>query len=116
MSAPASPPTPPNAAPRAAAYVGFLLFLVGMGMVVYVFLQANALLAAPPPAVPTVAAGDPDAATKAGLALGADITGFLQRLLVLLVMCIVGSVFASQGVGMLFAAWNTKPDAAPPAP
>lgn len=116
MSAPAAPPPAPtsNAAPRASAYLGFALFLVGMGMVAYVFLKANALFAAPTPTVPQVTGTDPNGATNAGLALGADISGFLKQLLALLVMCIVGSVFSSQGIKMLFSAWNAKPAAADP--
>ncbi|MBC8141812.1 MAG: hypothetical protein H7Y38_10280 [Armatimonadetes bacterium] len=118
MSVPAmSPPQVNNSvnssAPRASAYLGFFLFLVGMGMVAYVFWRANALLAAPPPTVPQVTGTDPNGATNAGLALGADIKDFLKQLLVLLLMCVVGSVFGSQGINILFAAWNAKP-AAPP--
>ena len=84
-----------------------------MGMVAYVFGQANGLLNAPVPTVPHVVGTDPDAATNAGLALGADVTAFVKRLLVLLVMCVIGSVFASQGIKMLFAAWNAKPGVPP---
>lgn len=115
MSAPASPA---NNAPRLAAWVGFALFLVGMGMVAAVFAQANALLAAPGPTVPAVTGTDPNGATNAALTLGADVTGFAQKLLVLLVECLVGAVFASLGVHVLFAAWNARPaaDATPPSP
>ena len=78
-------------------------------MVGYVFWQANALLSAPPPPVPQMMGTDPDRATNAGLVLGASLAALLQKLLILLVMCVVGSVFGSQGIRMLFAAWNTKP-------
>ncbi len=83
-------------------------------MVGYVFWRANALLAAPAPTVPQVVGTDPNAATNAGLALGADIKDFVKQLLVLLVMCLVGSVFGSQGISILFAAWNAKPTVTPP--
>ncbi len=111
MSAPHTPAK--NIAPRLSAYVGFVLFLVGMAMIAVVFGYANTLLSAPPPPVPTVGTG-PNAATVAGLTLGTSVVALLQKLLVLLVMCVVGSVFASQGVRILFAAWNARaPDSLP---
>lgn len=112
-SPPPSVPPPASRAPRASAYIGFLLFLVGMAMVGYVFWRTNALLAASPPTVPQVTGTDPNGATNAGLALGADIKEFLKQLLTLLLMCAVGSVFGSQGIKILFSAWNAKPDAPP---
>ncbi|MBC8134809.1 MAG: hypothetical protein H8F28_02855 [Fibrella sp.] len=106
MSAPSNPP-PANNAPRASAYAGFFLFLVGMAMIAFVFSYANTLLSAAPPAVPQLGTGE-NAATEAGLKLGTSVIGLLQKLLILLVMSIVGSLFASRGIHLLFTAWNTK--------
>ena len=106
MTAPASPLS--NTPVRLSAYIGFALFLAGMAMIYYVFARANTLLTAPPPPVPQVVGVDPNGATNAGLALGASVTALIKQLLILLVMCVAGSVFASQGIRMLFAAWNTK--------
>lgn len=87
--------------------MGFLLFLGGAAMIAYVFSYANSLLAAPPPPVPQIGTGD-NAATQAGLQLGTSLVNLLGKLLILLAMCVFGSVFASKGIQMLFAAWNTK--------
>lgn len=106
MSAPSNPP-PVNNATRASAYFGFLLFLGGAAMIAFVFSYANGLLSAPPPAVPKIGPGE-QAATQAGLQLGNSLVYLLQQLLILLVMCVAGSVLASKGIQMLFAAWNTK--------
>jgi hypothetical protein len=78
-----------------------------MAMIAFVFTYANTLLSAPPPPVPQVGTGD-NAAAAAGMQLGAPLVSLLQKLLILLVMCVAGSVFASKGIQMLFAAWNTK--------
>lgn len=107
MSAPSNPP-PTHTAPRASAYLGFVLFLVGMAMIAFVFMYANTLLSAPAPAVPQVGTG-PNAVSAAGLQLGTSMANLLMKLLILLVMCIAGSIFGSQGIKILFAAWNTKP-------
>jgi hypothetical protein len=106
MSAPANPP-PTNKAPRASAYVGFLLFLGGAAMIAFVFSYANGLLSAPAPPVPQIGTGE-NAVSAAGLELGSSVVNLLQKLLILLVMCVAGSVLASQGVKILFAAWNTR--------
>ncbi len=76
-------------------------------MIGYVFLSANTLLSAPPPPVPQIGTGE-NAATQAGLELGNSLAYLLRQLLILLLMCAVGSVMASQGIKMLFAAWNTR--------
>jgi hypothetical protein len=76
-------------------------------MIAFVFAYANTLLGAPPPPVPQIGTGE-NAATQAGLQLGTSLVDLLKRLLILLVMCVAGSVLASQGIKILFAAWNTK--------
>lgn len=99
-----------NAAGRASAYLGFVLFLIGMAMVAYVFMEANRMLGTTSTPVPTISGtNNPNAATDAALQLGGSAMDLAKKLLILLVMCIVGSVFASKGIQLLFAAWNAAP-------
>ena len=100
------------------ALLGIAVFLAGVAMVYYVFTTARVLFDAPPPALPAptptpspspgagganAGAGQATAvATSAALVLGQSFTHFLQRLFVLLVMCIAGSAMASLGVRLFF--------------
>lgn len=118
------------AAPSALPGVfGLLIFLVGVALVGYVFLAANGILREPPPAVPTptpAPSGSPaPAATGAAVsAIGASFADLVRRLLVLLVMCLAGSVVASLGIKLFFSARSAEGNArqnaatadAPPAP
>ncbi len=106
--------TPPAAA-RWGVALGILVFLVGVALVGYVFAEANRLFHTPPPSVPAAlpaptpsgagadAAASSNAASGAALEIGRSLTQFLQQLLVLLVMCVAGSVIASKGVQLMFA-------------
>jgi hypothetical protein len=91
-------------------------------MVYYVFTTARALFDAPPPALPALPAPTPapspgvtgatganagagqaaSAATSAALVLGQSLTQFIQKLFVLLVMCVAGSAIASLGIRLFF--------------
>jgi hypothetical protein len=107
-----------NAAP---AVLGVVVFLIGVALLGYVFVAANGLFNAPPPQVPSApppataaaagAAGTASPAGTAALAIGQQFSALVQKLLVLLVMCVAGSVVASKGVQMAFAARNAAVNA-----
>jgi hypothetical protein len=121
-----------TAARTSGAIIGIIVFLVGIALLGYVFMTARALFDAPlatlPTATPTPAptpgpAGAAAASTVSplALALGQSLTQFAQKLLVLLLMCIAGSVIASRGVDFFFkslaaAPVKTNTPPAPPAP
>lgn len=76
-------------------------------MLLFVFFAAKSLFDAPPPPVPTPppATGTGDAAAPSALAdLGVAFGHLLQRILLLLLMCVAGSVIASKGIQLFFAA------------
>lgn len=98
--------------------VGLLVFLAGVGILVWVFLEANRLFHAPAPPLP---AAPPANAANPGpspfIAIGASFSDLLRRLLLLLLMSVAGSVIASKGVQLYFAARPlTVPSDAPPVP
>jgi hypothetical protein len=93
--------------------LGIVVFLIGVALLGYVFATARTLfdapsvipaaafaVASPAPAGATVAAAP--AAPAATALIGQSLTSFLQKLLVLLLMCIAGSVIASQGINLFF--------------
>ena len=96
------------------AILGILVFLVGIALIGSVFVMARALFDAAPPVIPPSAFATPlPAASGATLAatptgppatviIGQSLAQFLQKLLVLLVMCIAGSAVASKGVDLFF--------------
>jgi hypothetical protein len=97
------------------AIIGILVFLLGVALLGYVFLQARGLFEQPPPPLPqAVPAGSPEAATAPAptMVLGQNLAYFLQRLLVLFLMCVAGSLIAGQGVNLFFKTLA----AAPPPP
>lgn len=116
-------PHPGNAARTSGAILGILVFLVGIALLGYVFMTARDLFDAPPPALPPATAPTPapagaasaatPAAQSAALVLGQSLTQFAQRLLVLLVMCVAGSVISSKGIELFFKALAA---ASPPPP
>lgn len=100
--------------------LGLLVFLAGVGVLVWVFLAANRLFNTPAPPLPVAA---PANAANPGpspfVAIGASFGELVQRLLVLLLMSVAGSVVASKGVQLYFAArplpgGDALPSAAPP--
>lgn len=93
-----------------AQIVGGLVFLVGIGLLFYVFRTAQALFAAPPPTV-IVAPGAP--ANSALLEIGQSFGVLGRQIVLLLVMCIVGSVMASKGIHLFFAARPAAPPSTP---
>jgi len=103
---PAAPHNPSLAPTTAARLIGLLIFLAGVGMLLFVFFTAKTLFDAPPPPVPTPApTGTAGAAAPSALAdLGVAFGRLLQRILILLLMCVAASVIASKGIQLFFAA------------
>lgn len=99
--------------------VGVVIFLLGVGLVVYVFLAANGIFREPSPVVPTPApapSGSPGAtstsATGAAVsAIGTSLADLVRRLLVLLVMCLAGSAVATLGINLFFSARSAAANA-----
>lgn len=94
-----------------ARLIGIVIFLAGVGMLLFVFFAAKSLFDAPPPSVPAPAPGDA-AAPGAMAGIGAAFAHLLQRILLLLLMCIAGSVIASKGIQLFFAAGERERNAA----
>ena len=91
-----------------ARITGLLVFLAGVGLLVFVFLTANTLFNAPAPPAPApapVATGEQGGnAASAGVEIGRSFSQLLQKILLLLLMCVAGSVIASKGIQLYFAA------------
>jgi len=87
-----------------AQVVGILIFLAGLAMLIYVFQSANALLNQPIPVIAAPATPPTANAPNAALQIGNDFAGFLRRLLVLLLLCIVGGTVSSVGINLFFKA------------
>lgn len=98
------------------AVLGILVFLGGIALLGYVFMTAQHLFTEAPPPVPAPpAAGatpDPNAAA-ATTAIGQSLMDFGKRLLLLLLMCIAGSVIASRGIELFFKACAAAPPKSP---
>jgi hypothetical protein len=101
----------------AARVLGLLVFLLGVGLIVWVFRQAELLYLAPPlklpepapaPVLPKGSAGAVAPATgeaigKAAAAVGADLATTVSRLLSLLLMALAGGLTASLGLRLVSA-------------
>ena len=110
--------------------LGIIVFLLGIGLIGDVFVTAHTMFLAPPPVIPTTVAATPaatanatDAAASAAPAatavIGATLIQFLQKLLVLFLMCIAGSLIASKGIDLFFkslASGVSAPAPTTPAP
>jgi hypothetical protein len=98
---------------------GLLVFLGGVGMDVFVFQTAHRLyeLAAKVPAVATSTTpsvpGAPIISPSFAQATVTDMSSFLRQIILLLLMCIAGSLVASLGVKLFFAVRPTKTPSAP---
>jgi hypothetical protein len=94
------------------AVLGILVFLGGIALLGYVFMTAQHLFTEAPPPVPTPpatgSAPDPNA-PSATTAIGQSLMDFGKRLLLLLLMCIAGSVIASRGIELFFKACAAAP-------
>lgn len=96
--------------------VGLLVFLVGIGLLVYVFRQADILFHGPQITAPTpvpspapkgsagaVAAPAGEALGQSAVAVGAGLADLLFRLLALLLMSVAGGLIAALGVRLVGA-------------
>jgi len=95
---------------RVGATVGILVFLVGICMLGLTFALAYRMFEVPP----AQALGQTQGQTlelNEALRSGVNLIG---RILMLLVMCIVGSVIANRGIRMYAAQRIAKPEAAEP--
>jgi len=93
----------PSAKPQAdrpGRLLALLVFLVGIGMLVFVFATALHLFQSPVPGLEplqTPGAPPPPAAN-----IGTALADFVRRLLLLMVMTLVGSLLASKGAHLYF--------------
>lgn len=89
--------------------VGVLVFLGGVAMLVATFRLAYGMFTVPPAQAMGTAVGKPADLVKSG----ESFIGLLQRVVLLLVMCWVGSIIANRGVKLYHAsriAILTPPD------
>ena len=95
------------------AVLGILVFLGGIALLVLVFTTARTLFGEappPPPVTPPVTGAAASADTPSAIpALGQSLMDFAKRLLLLLLMCIAGSVIASRGIELFFKACAAAP-------
>jgi hypothetical protein len=99
---PKSSPKPTDPASRVAFWIGLLIFFLGVAMVVAVFKLAFDLYGAPPPKIASAVKIAPENQLPAmATAIATDLSGFLKQLLLLLIMCLVGSAIAALGVRLL---------------
>jgi hypothetical protein len=82
------------------AVLGGAIFLFGIGLLIYTFLQASTMFAIP---AKTTLEGEKDIT-----AIGATFGNVLLRIGLLLVMSIVGSIISGKGIRMYLAA-RTRP-------
>jgi len=95
--------------------LALLVFLAGVGMLVFVFVTALHLFQSPVPGLAplqTLGAPPPPAAN-----IGTALVDFIRRLLLLLVMTLAGSILASKGAHLYFGTVypSSEPAAAPAA-
>ena len=81
--------------------VALLVFLLGIGMLVFVFVAALHLFQSPVPGLEPLQT--PGAAPPAAASIGLSLAGFVRELLLLGVMTLAGSVLASKGVHLYFS-------------
>jgi len=99
----------PVVADRLSRLLGILVFLLGIGLIVMVFQQANVLFNTPqvtvtpsPPVSPgAVATPAGEALGKTAAAVATDLAAFVRRLATLLLMSIVGGLIASLGIRLV---------------
>ncbi len=93
--------------------LALLVFLVGVGMLVFVFVTALHLFQSPVPGLePLQKAG---AAPPPAANIGTALADFARRLLLLMVMTLAGSILASKGAHLYFGTVHpaSAPEAAP---
>jgi hypothetical protein len=92
--------------------IGIIIFLGGVGLLVFVFMTAYSWFASP--TVGLQAGPVKGAIAPAATQLGQSAMALLVRICLLIVMTIVGSLLAGRGVQLYFAASHAKaPSIAP---
>ncbi len=95
--------------------LALLVFLVGVGMLVFVFVTALHLFQSPVPGLEPLQA--PGAPPPPAVNIGMALADFARRLLLLMVMTLAGSLLASKGAHLYFGTVYapSEPVAAPSA-
>lgn len=89
--------------------VALLVFLLGIGMLVFVFVAALHLFQSPVPGLEPLQT--PGAAPPAAASIGISLAGFVRGLLLLGVMTLAGSVLASKGAHLYFSSIHPHSEA-----
>jgi hypothetical protein len=92
--------------------IGMVVFLGGIGLLAFVFATAYSWFSTPSAALPTAPA--PGSNAPATVQLGKSAFVLLEKIALLIVMTIVGSLLAGRGVQLYFAAVNAKPPSIAP--
>jgi hypothetical protein len=92
--------------------VALLVFLLGIGILTFVFVTALHLFQSPVPGLETLQT--PGAPPPAAANIGLSLAGFARELLLLGVMTLAGSLLANKGAHLYFsAAYSASPTAVP---
>ncbi len=105
------PPRSLSHADLSCRLVALLVFLLGIGMLIFVFVSALHLFQSPVPGLETLQT--PGAAPPAAANIGISLAGFTRELLLLGVMTLAGSLLASKGAHLYFSSIHSP--AEPPA-
>ena len=92
--------------------IGIVVFLVGVGLLTFVFMTTYWWFSTPSAALPTAPATGSTA--PATTQLGRSAVVMLERIALLIVMTIVGSLLSGRGVQLYFASVNAKPPSIAP--
>ena len=111
MSVPSRSASPTDLSCR---LVALLVFLLGIGMLVFVFVSALHLFQSPVPGLePLQTRGAPP---PAAANIGVSLAGLARELLLLGVMTLAGSLLASKGVHLYFSSIHLPAGPTPPSP
>ena len=108
------PPRSLSHADLSCRLVALLVFLVGIGMLIFVFVSALHLFQSPVPGLEPLQT--PSAAPPAAASIGLSLAGFARELLLLGVMTLAGSLLASKGAHLYFSAIHSPAEPTPPSP
>lgn len=112
-TAPTTTTTKPQKGPDgplrgAGGVLGILVFLAGVALLLYVFATAIKMFDTPPPPLPSPppvgADGKAPETGNAMILVVQSLRDFILRFLMLLLMCVAGSLIASRGIEMFFKA------------
>ena len=109
-------PVPPRSLSHAdlsCRLVALLVFLVGIGMLIFVFVSALHLFQSPVPGLEPLQT--PGAPPPAAANIGVSLAGFARELLLLGVMTLAGSLLASRGAHLYFSAIHSPAEPPPSA-